>query len=71
MHAASPSAPPDRLQAAFDAARSACLRGHEAGCTYGGLTASGGYWLVAEGCPRRHSDECAWCGRPAAAWIAA
>jgi hypothetical protein len=46
----------------FEAARKDCLAGHDAGCTYGGLTPSGGYWLAAGGRPLSHGDACAVCG---------
>ena len=46
----------------FEAAREACLTGHEAGCSYGGLTPEGGYWLTFEGCELGHGGDCAVCG---------
>ena len=47
----------------FEAAREACLTGHEAGCTYGGMSPGGGFWLAVEGCPLRHGDACTICGQ--------
>ena len=44
------------------AAQAECLKGHGEGCTYGGLTPSGGYWLSVEGCTEPHGDTCAACG---------
>ena len=46
----------------FEAAREACLTGHEAGCAYGGWAPNSGYWLAAEDCPLDHGDDCAGCG---------
>lgn len=46
----------------FDAARATCFTGHEAGCTYGGLTPGGGYWLAIAECPLDHGETCAVCG---------
>lgn len=58
----------DTMQGAWDAAISDCLNGHpDNGCTYGGMTPNGGYWLAAEDCPRNHGDQCAWCPNPATA----
>lgn len=66
MHADhAPALPDARLDAAFEAAKRACLTGHAAGCTYGGTSPADGYWLAAAHCPRRHARECALCGRPA------
>ena len=51
----------------FEAARDACLTGHEAGCMYGGPTPGTGYWLVVEECGLPHGRTCAVCGRDAEA----
>lgn len=53
--------------ARFEAARQACFTGHEAGCSYGGMSPAYGYWLAAEGCPLDHGDACAVCGGEATA----
>jgi hypothetical protein len=42
----------------FNAAKEACRTGHEAGCTYGGMSAPHGYWLAVEECARNHGDDC-------------
>lgn len=51
----------EEFAARFEAARKMCFTGHDAGCTYGGLTPAGGYWLAADGCPLDHGDMCAVC----------
>jgi hypothetical protein len=50
------------FRARFEAARQACIAGHEHGCTYGGMSPSGGYWLAIGECPLDHGDVCAVCG---------
>ncbi len=52
----------EEFTARFEAAKNTCFTGHEAGCTYGGLTPSGGYWLAAVGCELNHGTRCAMCG---------
>lgn len=42
----------------FSAAKQACRTGHEAGCTYGGMSYQNGYWLALEECDRNHSELC-------------
>jgi hypothetical protein len=54
----------EEFRVRFEVVRQACFMGHEAGCTYGGLTPSGGYWLAVEGCPLDHGDDCGVCGVP-------
>lgn len=53
--------------AQFEAARKMCFTGHEAGCTYGGMTPGTGYWLAVEDCPLDHGEACAICGGDAEA----
>lgn len=42
----------------FNAAKETCRAGHDAGCTYGGMSYSNGYWLALEECDLSHSDVC-------------
>jgi hypothetical protein len=52
----------DERRAAFDAAVANCIHvAHDAGCSFGGFSLAGLYWLAAEGCPLPHGDVCAWC----------
>lgn len=51
-------------QAAWDEAVAACLFGHDH-CSYGGMSAAGGYWLADQECTRDHGERCAWCPEPA------
>ena len=44
----------EEFAARFEAAKERCLAGDEAGCTYGGLTPSGGFWLALGECPLDH-----------------
>ncbi len=46
----------------FEMARWQCLHGHPEGCTYGGMTPGGGYWLAVAECARDHGEACAVCG---------
>ena len=46
-----------RAEANFAAAKELCRTGHEV-CTYGGMTAAGGYWLADEDCPLNHGETC-------------
>ena len=46
-----------RAEANFAAAKELCRTGHGT-CTYGGMTAAGGYWLADEDCPRNHGETC-------------
>jgi hypothetical protein len=39
-----------------------CATGHDH-CTFGGMSPSGGYWLIAEDCDRDHGELCAFCGQ--------
>ncbi len=36
------------------------------GCSFGGMSMGGWYWLVTEGCELNHGDTCAACGEEAA-----
>lgn len=55
----------ERRRAMFEAAREACLTGHQAGCTYGETSAflGYGYWRPDPDCPLDHGGLCAWCGQ--------
>ncbi len=57
----------EKFRARFEAARQECFYGHKAGCTYGGMSPVGGYWLAVEGCLLPHGESCATCGRDAEA----
>ena len=57
----------DEFSERFEAAREACLTGHEAGCTYGGMSPAGGYWLAVGECSLNHGAACAICGHDAEA----
>jgi hypothetical protein len=48
-----------RMEAAFTVAKEACRIGHDAGCTYGGMSSAYGYWLIREDCDLAHGDTCA------------
>ena len=48
--------------ARFEAVKQECLTGHEAGCTYGGMSLAGSYWLAVVGCPLNHAEACGICG---------
>ena len=52
----------EEFAARFASAREMCFTGHGDGCTYGGLTPAGGYWLAADGCTLDHGDMCTVCG---------
>lgn len=52
----------EEFSARFEAEKERCFTGHEAGCTYGGMSPSGGYWLAVGECPLGHGDACAVCG---------
>lgn len=47
-----------QFEAAFTAAKERCRTGHEAGCTYGGMSVSGGYWFALEECGENHGGVC-------------
>lgn len=42
----------------FNAAREMCRTGHDAGCTYGGMSYQNGYWLALEECDLNHGALC-------------
>lgn len=42
----------------FNAAKEACRTGHDAGCTYGGMSYQNGYWLALEECGLNHGALC-------------
>lgn len=46
-----------RAEVNFAAAKELCRTGHEV-CTYGGMSAQGGYWLAAEDCELDHGETC-------------
>jgi hypothetical protein len=51
----------DEFRWLFEAAKLPCLIGHPEGCTYGGMSPSGGYWLTVAGC-LDHGETCGVCG---------
>lgn len=42
----------------FNTAKELCRTGHEAGCTYGGMSYQNGYWLALEECDQNHGALC-------------
>lgn len=42
----------------FNAAKETCRTGHDAGCTYGGMSYQNGYWLALEECGLNHGALC-------------
>lgn len=58
--AAAAAASPElaRAAAAFEGAMDHCRTGHPAGCTFGGLTPSSGYWMASEACELPHGETC-------------
>lgn len=42
----------------FNTAKDTCRTGHDAGCTYGGMSYQNGYWLALDECGLNHGDLC-------------